>query len=564
MTILLTLDPMLGAIVTSMKDLVRFKIINQIATGDKNYDVLMQTFALSIMTAIFGMFSMELLKKGLAYLRCKKCPTDVLTAENHDQLVEETKLRAKKLVYWTWLTQKDEEFTEKFIAYFTKKAPWLLGTKSAAFMDMKSVKKITDLAVTAPSFADKTLSLKSIINIMAANASPYVVLYVKGKSIAGVMYELVDSAHTLYLYSDAEETLRSMVNEINAVELVDADNKKKVKSIDKNTLKINVFSKGATNQYVLYADRTLDCFVSRHKPRIEALLKNFIRVNEGFSDFGGYDNHNLGIMVHGKPGTGKTLLFKVICNYLGRNAYNVNMREIKTRKAFEAIFLNANQVKNCVFILDEFDLVQGIIKDRSRLSDLETDEKNGNDGKHSKDGKNEKDTSKSAEPRKSNTEILHERQIELLKLLSAPVETAKDALAPPQNANIIKDELNKIQAALDDIDNALTLETMLTTLDGMIEMRGRVIIAATNYIDRIDDALLRPGRFDAKIKLDACNSDETKEILARMFATKASKKELEKLKNTTVVEDQYTPTELINMGIALGSLTKVLDEIRVR
>jgi chaperone BCS1 len=51
----------------------------------------------------------------------------------------------------------------------------------------------------------------------------------------------------------------------------------------------------------------------------------------------------------------------------------------------------------------------------------------------------------------------------------------------------------------------------------MIEHRGRVIIATTNHIDRIDPALLRPGRFDYKIKLEHFTINEIKEFINKKF-----------------------------------------------
>ena len=37
---------------------------------------------------------------------------------------------------------------------------------------------------------------------------------------------------------------------------------------------------------------------------------------------------------------------------------------------------------------------------------------------------------------------------------------------------------------------------LLTEMDGIKQMHGIVVIAATNRVDMIDTALLRPGRFD--------------------------------------------------------------------
>jgi chaperone BCS1 len=137
------------------------------------------------------------------------------------------------------------------------------------------------------------------------------------------------------------------------------------------------------------------------------------------------------------------------------------------------------------------------------------------------------------------------------------VKKADDEVSP------IQEELGKINEEISNRENALSLDTMLTVLDGMIEMRGRVIIATTNFIDNIDKALMRDGRFDIKIKLDTFNSDEIRELLRIMFAKKASDAEMRRLETIKLTEDVYTPTQLINIGISQGSLTKVLDIIKL-
>ena len=54
---------------------------------------------------------------------------------------------------------------------------------------------------------------------------------------------------------------------------------------------------------------------------------------------------------------------------------------------------------------------------------------------------------------------------------------------------------------------------LLTELDGMENMHGVVVLAATNRADMIDPALLRPGRFDKIIQIPLPDKDSRKQIL---------------------------------------------------
>ena len=54
---------------------------------------------------------------------------------------------------------------------------------------------------------------------------------------------------------------------------------------------------------------------------------------------------------------------------------------------------------------------------------------------------------------------------------------------------------------------------LLTELDGMENMHGVVVLAATNRVDMIDSALLRPGRFDKIIPIDQPDKASRRSIL---------------------------------------------------
>lgn len=58
------------------------------------------------------------------------------------------------------------------------------------------------------------------------------------------------------------------------------------------------------------------------------------------------------------------------------------------------------------------------------------------------------------------------------------------------------------------------LSTFLNEMDGVTELNDVVVVAATNRIEDIDDALKRPGRFDCLVEVKPCqNENDVREIL---------------------------------------------------
>ncbi|KAJ7148085.1 P-loop containing nucleoside triphosphate hydrolase protein [Mycena crocata] len=60
---------------------------------------------------------------------------------------------------------------------------------------------------------------------------------------------------------------------------------------------------------------------------------------------------------------------------------------------------------------------------------------------------------------------------------------------------------------------AVTLSGLLNILDSVASQEGRILFATTNHIERLDPALIRPGRIDVKIKYSLA----TKEQLENVF-----------------------------------------------
>ncbi len=61
---------------------------------------------------------------------------------------------------------------------------------------------------------------------------------------------------------------------------------------------------------------------------------------------------------------------------------------------------------------------------------------------------------------------------------------------------------------------ARVLSQLLTELDGIEELKGVFVLAATNRLDLLDPALLRPGRFDIQLQIPASDAASREKIFA--------------------------------------------------
>jgi cell division protease FtsH len=98
-----------------------------------------------------------------------------------------------------------------------------------------------------------------------------------------------------------------------------------------------------------------------------------------------------------------------------------------------------------------------------------------------------------------------------------------------------------------------TINQLLTEMDGFDNETGIVVIAATNRIDILDDALLRPGRFDRKIQVGLPSVRGRKKILG----VHARDKKLASDVNLDSVAKQTT-------GFSGADLANLLNECAIR
>lgn len=84
----------------------------------------------------------------------------------------------------------------------------------------------------------------------------------------------------------------------------------------------------------------------------------------------------------------------------------------------------------------------------------------------------------------------------------------------------------------------LDLSFLLNLLDGTLEANGRILIITTNFPERIDRALIRPGRIDMIVHFKKCNREVLREMAASFYG-----KELE-FPDDPSLDDKWTPAEV--------------------
>merc|ERR1711902_217941 len=170
--------------------------------------------------------------------------------------------------------------------------------------------------------------------------------------------------------------------------------------------------------------------------------------------------YTMGFLFYGAPGCGKTSTIKAIANHTQRHIVSVPLNKIKTAKELLNVFYNVRMnykdipLNQRLYVLEDIDAadLKDTVGERSSKEKDKEEEDNGSSNKED-----------------SGVDL------NFLGLL-------------------------KNTAAFDRKFGAqkLTLASLLEVLDGVMEMEGRMLIITTNYPEKLDKALIRPGRIDMK------------------------------------------------------------------
>ncbi|MEX2026900.1 MAG: AAA family ATPase, partial [Pirellulaceae bacterium] len=113
--------------------------------------------------------------------------------------------------------------------------------------------------------------------------------------------------------------------------------------------------------------------------------------------------------------------------------------------------------------------------------------------------------------------------IAILSLASGSLDDAQlaDLLADvPVNSVVLIEDIDCAFAGRGsepDKTSKLSFSGLLNAIDGVAAGEGRLLFATTNHIERLDPALIRPGRIDKKLEISYADRDQLRRIFRRFF-----------------------------------------------
>src|SRR5207253_5983166 len=127
----------------------------------------------------------------------------------------------------------------------------------------------------------------------------------------------------------------------------------------------------------------------------------------------------------------------------------------------------------------------------------------------------------------------------------------EDVDVASQNRSRDKDVSDSMSGFSEKQEKQVTLSGLLNALDGVGSQEGRLLIMTTNYIERLDDALIRPGRVDRKIEFQLADVGAVRQLFRIVFEGSESDddKAIERLANdfaSRVPESEFSPAEVLS------------------
>ena len=213
-----------------------------------------------------------------------------------------------------------------------------------------------------------------------------------------------------------------------------------------------------------------------HVDELKERLDLFVNHPDWYMDRG--IPHSLGIMLHGVPGAGKTSTIKAIAKDTHRHIFNLSLRPYTSQRQLINLFFNETVV---VF---------------------------GHDGN------------------KQTLKIPLNRRVYVIEDIDCLTDVVLDR-------NLVGNSASKD-------GDAVTLSFLLNLLDGVLETPGRILIITSNFPDKLDRALVRPGRIDVTIEFRNANREFILDMVNKFYESAYKVDDI-----PVELENVFTPAEVM-------------------
>ncbi|KAG0231990.1 hypothetical protein BGX31_005309 [Mortierella sp. GBA43] len=104
------------------------------------------------------------------------------------------------------------------------------------------------------------------------------------------------------------------------------------------------------------------------------------------------------------------------------------------------------------------------------------------------------------------------------KMMSDDTLSDLVALAPSRCLMLIEDvDSAFVQRDSKEAGHRVTFSGLLNAIDGLAAQEGRIFCLTTNHLDRLDEALIRPGRIDVRIHFGKATRDQAQELFIKFY-----------------------------------------------